>query len=95
MSGSPARVQIRDLGGHEGRSVLVRGWHYTRRSSRKPPFLQMRDGTGIVHGAVSLKDAGQKLFQRAGAPGQEASPQVEGTARADARAPGGCELEVR
>ncbi|MHC4342491.1 MAG: asparagine--tRNA ligase [Planctomycetota bacterium] len=95
MSESPARVQIRDLGSHEGQPVLVRGWLYNRRSSKKLHFLQVRDGTGIVQGVVSLQDAGEELFERAGAPGQEASLEIEGTVRADARAPGGYELEVR
>jgi len=94
MSESPASVQIRDLGSHEGQSVLVRGWLYNRRSSKKLHFLQVRDGTGIVQGVVSLQNAGEELFERAGAPGQEASLEIEGTVRADARAPGGFELEV-
>jgi len=67
----------------------VQGWLYNRRSSKKLQFLQVRDGTGIVQGIVSLKDAGEELFERAGASGQEASVRVAGSVKLDERAPGG------
>jgi len=86
-------VRIRDLHAHEGETVRLQGWLYNRRSSKKLHFLQVRDGSGIVQGVVS-KANDEALFERAGAPGQEASVVVTGRVRADARAPGGYELEV-
>ena len=90
----PQTVRIRDLPGHEGETVRVRGWLYNRRSSKKLHFLQIRDGSGIVQGIVSLQDVGEELFARAGAPAQEAALEVAGTVRNDERAPGGVALQV-
>ncbi len=87
-------VRIADLAQYEGQSVQLQGWLYNRRSSKKMQFLQIRDGSGLVQGIVSKADAGDELFERAGAPGQEASLRVTGTVHADARAPGGFELRV-
>ena len=87
-------VRIRDLKQHEGETVLLEGWLYNRRSSKKLHFLQLRDGTGVVQGIVSKADAGEELFERAGALGQEASVRVTGVVRADERAPGGVEMQV-
>jgi asparaginyl-tRNA synthetase len=90
----PAAVRIRDLKQHEGEIVRIEGWLYNRRSSKKLHFLQVRDGTGIVQAVVGLPDAGEEVFARAGAPGQEASIVVTGKVRVDARAPGGVELSA-
>jgi asparaginyl-tRNA synthetase len=87
-------VRIRDLKGHEGETVRVEGWLFNRRSGKKLHFLQVRDGTGIVQAVVGLDDAGEEVFARAAAPGQEASLVVTGKVRADARAPGGVELSA-
>jgi asparaginyl-tRNA synthetase len=87
-------VRIKDLPEHAGETVTVQGWLYNRRSSKKLQFLQVRDGTGVVQAIVSRSDAGDELFDRAGAPGQESSLRVTGEAHADERAPGGVELRV-
>jgi len=92
---APVRsVRVRNLKEHEGETVRVQGWLYNRRSSKKLHFLQIRDGTGLVQGIVSLQDSGEALFAAAGAAGQESSIEVTGTVRLDARAPGGAELGV-
>jgi len=72
----------------------VSGWLYNRRSSSKLHFLQVRDGTGIVQGVLSKKDAGEEAFEAAGRLGQESAVRITGTARLDERAPGGVEMHV-
>ncbi|MHC4550285.1 MAG: asparagine--tRNA ligase [Planctomycetota bacterium] len=89
-----ATVRIRDLKDHEGETVVVQGWLYNRRSSKKMHFLQVRDGSGIVQGVVGRADVGDELFDRAGAVGQEASMKVTGSVRLDDRSAGGVELAV-
>ena len=82
------------LARHAGREVAIRGWLHRRRSSGKIHFLTLRDGAGFVQAVVSRAAVGAETFTRADHLGQETSLIVEGTVREDARAPGGCEIEV-
>ena len=79
---------------YEGRQVTVRGWLHQRRSSGKIHFLTVRDGTGFIQAVMSKAAVGEDLFHRVDHLGQETSLMVDGTVRADARAPGGYELDV-
>jgi asparaginyl-tRNA synthetase len=90
----PDVVRVKDLKQHEGETVIVRGWLYNRRSSKNLHFLQVRDGSGIVQGIVSKKDGGEKLFEKAAEPGQEAAIILTGRVNLDDRAPGGAEIHV-
>ncbi len=90
----PPVVPIRDLKGHEGKTVRIQGWLLGRRSGKKLHFLQVRDGTGVVQAVAGIDDLGEEVFARAGTPGQEASLVVTGKVRVDARAPGGVELSL-
>ncbi|MGE5926568.1 MAG: asparagine--tRNA ligase [Gemmatimonadota bacterium] len=85
-------VQIADLGQHVDRTVTVRGWVATTRSSGKIAFLVMRDGSGLVQCVLSKKDLAETVWDAFQALTQETSVAVTGTVRADARAPGGFEL---
>ncbi len=85
-------ARIERLAAHEGKRVRLQGWLYTRRSSGKLHFLQVRDGSGIVQCVVARSDVQADVFERAGALGQESSLELCGTVRADRRAPGGFEL---
>jgi asparaginyl-tRNA synthetase len=85
---------VRRLGEHVGARVRVKGWLYNRRSKGKLHFLLVRDGTGIVQAVASAKDIPPDQATLCDALPQEASIVVEGTVRADARAPGGFELTV-
>ena len=87
-------VHIEEIAQHEGRSVTLRGWLHNRRSSGKIHFLTVRDGTGFMQAVMSKAAVGEELFLQAGHLGQETSLVVEGEVRADARAPGGFELDV-
>jgi asparaginyl-tRNA synthetase len=87
-------VYIEDIARHEGKSVRLRGWLHNRRSSGKIHFLTMRDGTGFIQCVMSKQAVGEDAFRRADHLSQESAIVVEGTVRADARAPGGYEVDV-
>ena len=87
-------AHIEEIANHEGRSVTLRGWLHKRRSSGKIHFLTVRDGTGFIQAVMSKAAVGEELFLQAGHLGQETAIVVQGKVRADARAPGGYELDV-
>src|SRR6185312_7074898 len=85
---------IEDIATHEGQPVRLRGWLHNRRSSGKIHFLTLRDGTGFIQCVMSKKAVGDEMFTTADHLAQESAIVVDGTARADARAPGGYEIDV-
>ena len=85
---------IGQIASHEGESVTLRGWLHKRRSSGKIHFLTVRDGTGFVQAVMSRAAAGDEAFTKADHLGQETALIVQGIVRADARAPGGYEIDV-
>ena len=87
-------VSIDGIAEHERHQVTLRGWLHKRRSSGKIHFLTVRDGTGFIQAVMSKVTVGDDLFHRADHLGQETSLLVDGTVRADSRAPGGYELDV-
>jgi asparaginyl-tRNA synthetase len=88
-------ARIEDIGGHEGQDVTIKGWLHNRRSSGKIHFLILRDGSGFIQAVMSKAAVGDALFAVADHLSQETSVIVEGTVRADKRAPGGYEIDVR
>ena len=87
-------VYIEDIARHEGQTVTLRGWLANRRSSGKIHFLQVRDGSGFIQAVMSKATVGDAVFAAAGHLAQETSLTVTGHVRADARAPGGYELDA-
>ena len=87
-------VYIEDIAAHEGQEVTLRGWLHNRRSSGKIHFLTIRDGSGFLQGVMSKAAVGDDTFAAADHLAQETSLIVRGTVRADARAPGGYEIDV-
>src|ERR1700739_2763442 len=88
-------VYIEDIGQHEGEEVTIHGWLHNRRSSGKIHFLILRDGSGFIQAVMSKAAAGEEMFKAADHLSQETSLIVTGTARADKRAPGGYEVDVK
>jgi len=88
----PDAVTIRDLPQHIGKTVLLQGWLYNRRSKGKLHFLQVRDGSGFVQAVMGEGDVDEDSFALAGRLAQEASIRVTGEVKADERAPSGVEL---
>jgi asparaginyl-tRNA synthetase len=91
----PAAQRIEALAGLNGRTVIVRGWVMTTRSSGKIAFVMLRDGTGYVQAVLSKKDVPEAAWSAVGALTQEAAVEITGTVRADARAPGGGGVELQ
>ena len=87
-------ANIDNIAQHEGHSVTLKGWLHNRRSSGKLHFLTVRDGSGFIQAVMSKATVGEEVFLQAGHLGQETALVVEGVVRADARAPGGYELDV-
>ncbi len=88
-------VEIRAIGEHAGRRVRLRGWLYNLRESGKLLFPILRDGTGWIQGVAFKKNLAPEAFEALRGLGQESSLEVEGEVRADARAPGGFELDIQ
>ena len=88
-------VYIEDIPRHDGETVRLRGWLHNRRSSGKIHFLTMRDGTGFIQCVMVKKQVGDDVFTRADHLAQESAIVVEGSVRADTRAPGGYEVDVQ
>ncbi len=87
-------VRIREIAAHENQTVLLKGWLYNKRSSKKLHFLQVRDGTGIIQAVVSKADLGEEVFAICEELGQESSILVSGKVVADPRSPIGFEIQV-
>src|SRR6266550_6261222 len=90
----PERHWIDELPQFAGQAVTVCGWTVTTRSSGKIAFVVLRDGTGLLQAVISKKDVAPEVWDAFGKLTQETSLAVSGTLRADARAPGGVELQT-
>ncbi len=88
-------VYIEDIGKHTGEEVTLKGWLHNRRSSGKIHFLTVRDGSGFIQAVMSKAAVGDEAFKTADHLSQESAVVVTGTARADARAKGGYEIDVK
>jgi asparaginyl-tRNA synthetase len=89
----PEAQRIEALPQRVGETVTVRAWVMTTRSSGKIAFVALRDGTGHLQAVLSKADAAA-AWETLGRLSQETSVEVTGVVRADARAPGGVELQV-
>ena len=87
-------VYIDDIARHAGETVTLRGWLHNRRSSGKIHFLTLRDGTGFIQCVMSKATVGDDAFGKADHLSQESAIVITGAVRADARAPGGFEVDV-
>jgi asparaginyl-tRNA synthetase len=85
---------IQDIAERNGQAVTLKGWLHNRRSSGKIHFLTLRDGTGFIQCIMTKQAVGEDAFKQADHLSQESSIIVDGIVRADARAPGGYEVDV-
>ncbi len=85
---------IATLGRHEGETVTLHAWLYNQRASGKLLFPIFRDGSGTIQGIVPKAAVSEQVFESIKKLTQESSVIVTGKVRADARAPGGFELDV-
>jgi asparaginyl-tRNA synthetase len=95
QTGHAPLTRIADIGQHEGQTVTLQGWLYNLRESGKLLFPLFRDGTGVIQGVVAKNAVPAEVFEAVKGLTQESSVIVTGKVRADKRAPGGYELDVR
>ncbi len=88
-------MRIAELGQAIGQAVEIEGWVVGLRKSGGIRFLALRDGSGRVQAVAREADLPQDVWERTAECGQETSVRVTGTCRADARAPGGVEVDLR
>ncbi len=91
---SDRQTYINQLSCHVGGEVTLKGWLYNLRSSGKILFPQLRDGTGVVQCVVLKNSIAAEVWETLKGLGQESALIIKGTVRADARAPGGYEIDV-
>src|SRR5450759_2821196 len=88
------RITIEEAAQHAGERVVIPGWLYNLRRSGKIAFPILRDGTGILQCVAVKSQLPEELFDSIKELTQESSIIVTGKVRAEARAPGGYELDV-
>ncbi len=88
------RVFISELSQHAGQEVTIKGWLYNLRSSGKILFPQLRDGTGVVQCVALKTSVTPEVWDALKGLGQESALEIRGGVRADARAPGGYEIDL-
>lgn len=86
---------IEDLGKAVGKEVTLRGWVYNKRGKGKLQFIILRDGTGICQCVVFRDNVSEETFEAAKTLTQESSVSITGTVRAEERATGGYEIDVK
>ena len=90
----PERITIADAARHVGETVEIPGWLYNLRKSGKIVFPILRDGTGIMQCVAVMSALPEDVFEELKHLTQESSLIVRGKLRAEARAPGGYEMDV-
>lgn len=88
---------VRDiLAGHKtGQTVRLRGWVHRQRTAGKMAFVVLRDGSGTIQCTVKTGVADDASVEAAkGATLESSVRDLEGTVKADERAPGGYEILV-
>ncbi len=89
------RITIADAGRHVGETVVIPGWLYNLRKSGKIVFPQLRDGTGIIQCVGVKAELPEELFETLKHLTQESSLIVTGVIRAEERAQGGYEMDIK
>jgi asparaginyl-tRNA synthetase len=87
-------IHISEARHFEGSLVEIRGWLYNLRKSGKIVFPIIRDGSGLMQCVAVKNNLPEEVFEILKNLTQESSFTITGTVRAEARAPGGYELDV-
>jgi asparaginyl-tRNA synthetase len=85
-------VRVNQLKSHDGESVTLKGWLYSKRGKGKMLFLLVRDGSGICQCIVARDAVSEETFVAANSLTQESSLILHGVVKLDERAPGGVEI---
>ncbi len=85
---------VAEIARYDGQTVTLAGWVANKTEKGKLIFLRLRDGSGAIQCVVFKKNVPEATFAAAQQLTLESSCRVSGAVRADARAPGGYELDV-
>src|SRR5436305_15126987 len=88
------RIAIADAASHVDQTVEIAGWLYNLRKSGKIVLPILRDGTGLMQCVALKNNLPEEVFEELKRLTQESSLLVRGKLRAEARAPGGYEMDV-
>src|SRR5215217_2646960 len=90
----PSSATIAQIARHDSQAVTLAGWVASKTEKGKLVFIRLRDGSGVIQAVVFKKNVSEETFAAAQQLTLESSCRISGTVRADARAPGGYELDV-
>jgi len=88
------RITIAQAAQYVDQTVEIPGWLYNLRKSGKIVFPILRDGTGLMQCVALKNNLPEEVFESLKHLTQESSLVVTGKLRAEARAPGGYEMDV-
>jgi asparaginyl-tRNA synthetase len=88
-------ISIKEAKLQETGEVSLRGWVYRERGSKKLKFVVLRDKDDIIQLVIEKEIIGDEAFSIADKLRLEASITIQGTIKADSRAPGGYEVAVK
>ncbi len=87
-------LEISKALGSDGKSVVIKGWTYRKRSSGGKTFVIVRDRTGTIQCIVDKSKVKENEWNEIEKAYLESSIILKGKVRKDERAPGGAEIDV-
>jgi asparaginyl-tRNA synthetase len=91
---SEKKIWISDIKQYMGQEVVIKCWLFNKRGSKKIQFLELRDGTKMIQGIVTVDDSGQEVWDITQTLTQESSLEVFGKVVENNRSATGCELII-
>ncbi len=91
----PITTTINQIHQHIDQFVRLQGWIYSKRSSGKIQFLQLRDGSGVIQCVVVKSEVPLEVFSTSEDVAQESAVIVDGIVRKDSRSSLGYEINVQ
>jgi len=71
-------ILIKNIKKHLNKSVIIRGWAHSIRSSGLIMFIQLRDGTGFIQGVIEKKGINPSQWEQAQKISRESSLEIKG-----------------
>lgn len=87
-------IRINDIDKHVGEEICLQGWLFSKRSSGKIHFLQIRDGSGFIQAVAVKNEISEDIFNSINQITQESSIEVTGVVREEPRSKLGYEISL-
>ena len=88
------KVWFSEIKKYLGQEVWLDGWLFNKRGSKNVQFLELRDGTAVLQGVVTLEESGQSAWDLAETLTQESSLSVRGIVKEHQKSFTGCEIQI-